>query len=616
MPDSPQPVSRHSTSPKTPACSPPLIADVKPSPSSKANSPTASPSLPNSWHNAQTNYKPQTTSTPLTSEKSPLNPQQYCLRWNNYTSNLTNVFDQLLHNESFVDVTLACDGKSIKAHKMVLSACSPYFQSLFFENPCQHPIVILRDVKWAELKSVVEFMYKGEINLAHDEIGPLLNVAEMLKIRGLADVKGDHDAIKLEHSSASSGSLPEIIPVAKQPKINASPDWDLNKIDFLMRNVSASSSPSATTNANNVNRNQRKRNWPNGSGTATLANPSNSSSTSNHTISLSSRNVKNNNGNSNSTNNSNNSSLPHTDSQSNDDMEIKPVNPIDGLETRSQSSLSEDLPVDASNTPTPPTVRNSGLNIPDAGSLSSLSGLPHADSHSNDDMEIKPGIAEMIREEERAKLMESNPWLAPSTSASLAESYQYQLQSMWQKCWSTNQNLIHNLRFRERGPLKSWRPETMADAIMSVLKDGLSLSQAARKYDIPYPTFVLYANRVHNMLGPSMDGGTDLRPKGRGRPQRILLGVWPEETIKGVVKTVVFRDAKELRCEEAGMQLTAFGRHSPMFPFSDGQLDFSGGLPNHALNANLPVNLDSESLNSLAIGRCWPSLANQQASSG
>lgn len=89
-----------------------------------------------------------------------------------------------------------------------------------------------------------------------------------------------------------------------------------------------------------------------------------------------------------------------------------------------------------------------------------------------------------------------------------ADSYQYQLQSMWQKCWSTNQSLVHNLRFRERGPLKSWRPETMAEAILSVLKEGLSLSQAARKYDIPYPTFVLYANRVHNMLGPSVDGGS------------------------------------------------------------------------------------------------------------
>ena len=105
------------------------------------------------------------------------------------------------------------------------------------------------------------------------------------------------------------------------------------------------------------------------------------------------------------------------------------------------------------------------------------------------------------------------------------------------------------MRFRERGPLKSWRPETMAEAIFSVLKEGLSLSQSARKFDIPYPTFVLYANRVHNMLGPSIDGGPDLRPKGRGRPQRILLGVWPDEHIKDVIKSVVFRDMKEIKEE-------------------------------------------------------------------
>ncbi|CAH1961154.1 unnamed protein product [Acanthoscelides obtectus] len=120
---------------------------------------------------------------------------------------------------------------------------------------------------------------------------------------------------------------------------------------------------------------------------------------------------------------------------------------------------------------------------------------------------------------------------------------------MWQKCWNTNQSLVHNLRFRERGPLKSWRPETMAEAIFSVLKEGLSLSQAARKYDIPYPTFVLYANRVHNMLGPSADGGSDLRPKGRGRPQRILLGVWPDEHIRGVIRAVVFRDSHQIKEE-------------------------------------------------------------------
>lgn len=89
------------------------------------------------------------------------------------------------------------------------------------------------------------------------------------------------------------------------------------------------------------------------------------------------------------------------------------------------------------------------------------------------------------------------------------DTYQYQIQNLWQKCWNQNQGgVVHALRFRERGPLKSWRPETMAEAIFAVLRDGLSLSQAARKYDIPYPTFVLYANRVHNMLGPSADGCT------------------------------------------------------------------------------------------------------------
>ncbi|KAF0302562.1 Protein bric-a-brac 2 [Amphibalanus amphitrite] len=115
-------------------------------------------------------------------------PQHYCLRWNNYQSNLTSVFDQLLQSESFVDVTLAVDGRSLKAHKVILSACSPYFQTLLHDNPCQHPIVILKDVTYADMHAVVQFMYKGEISVAEQQLSSLLKVAEALKIRGLADV--------------------------------------------------------------------------------------------------------------------------------------------------------------------------------------------------------------------------------------------------------------------------------------------------------------------------------------------------------------------------------------------------------------------------------------------
>lgn len=44
--------------------------------------------------------------------------QRFCLRWNNHQSNLLSVFDQLLHAETFTDVTLAIDGQTLKAHKV------------------------------------------------------------------------------------------------------------------------------------------------------------------------------------------------------------------------------------------------------------------------------------------------------------------------------------------------------------------------------------------------------------------------------------------------------------------------------------------------------------------
>lgn len=114
--------------------------------------------------------------------------QQYCLRWNNHRSNLLTVFDELLQNEAFTDVTLACDGgTSVKCHKMVLAACSSYFQTLFTELPCRHPVVVLKDVKYSEIKAILEYMYRGEVNVAQDQLAALLKVAEALKVKGLVE---------------------------------------------------------------------------------------------------------------------------------------------------------------------------------------------------------------------------------------------------------------------------------------------------------------------------------------------------------------------------------------------------------------------------------------------
>lgn len=137
------------------------------------------------------NYQPSTSQMPSTIQKEPVDlnaTQAFCLRWNNYQSNMVNVLDQIFHDEKYVDVTLVCENTFIKAHKIVLSACSPYFQHIFDSVPSPHPVIILKDMLLTELKPILDFMYKGEIYVAKEQIGILLRVAENLKVRGLAEV--------------------------------------------------------------------------------------------------------------------------------------------------------------------------------------------------------------------------------------------------------------------------------------------------------------------------------------------------------------------------------------------------------------------------------------------
>ena len=92
--------------------------------------------------------------------------QRFCLRRNDFQTNMVSSFKHLRDEKSFTDVTLACDGQTCKAHKMVLSAGSPYFKALFEENQTKHPIIILKDVPFQHLTAILEFMYAGEVNVA------------------------------------------------------------------------------------------------------------------------------------------------------------------------------------------------------------------------------------------------------------------------------------------------------------------------------------------------------------------------------------------------------------------------------------------------------------------
>ncbi|XP_058468063.1 broad-complex core protein isoforms 1/2/3/4/5 isoform X2 [Malaya genurostris] len=136
--------------------------------------------------------------------------QHFCLRWNNYQSSITSAFENLRDDEDFVDVTLACDGRSLKAHRVVLSACSPYFRELLKSTPCKHPVIVLQDVAFTDLHALVEFIYHGEVNVHQRSLSSFLKTAEVLRVSGLTQQQADetHNLAQVQTSTGSENRTP------------------------------------------------------------------------------------------------------------------------------------------------------------------------------------------------------------------------------------------------------------------------------------------------------------------------------------------------------------------------------------------------------------------------
>ncbi|KAJ8918042.1 hypothetical protein NQ315_011498 [Exocentrus adspersus] len=144
--------------------------------------------------------------------------EQFSLCWNNFHSNLSSGFHSLLKEEDLVDVTLAAEGKYLKAHKTVLSVCSPFFKELFRVNPCKHPIVILPDVNYGALCSLLHFMYQGEVSVSQEEIPTFMRVAETLKVKGLTDNSSSPSDTNGFTNANKPYSFPDQRQIMKRPR--------------------------------------------------------------------------------------------------------------------------------------------------------------------------------------------------------------------------------------------------------------------------------------------------------------------------------------------------------------------------------------------------------------
>jgi len=137
--------------------------------------------------------------------------ENFCLRWNDFEANVSGAFRDLRAESDFFDVTLGCsdsNGRSLQAHKVILSACSSFFKGMLRQqaqqNPAHpHPFIYLRGVSFCDLSSVLDFMYHGEVNVAQEDLNSFLAVAEELQIKGLTNKDGEPS------KAAGGGSAPK-----------------------------------------------------------------------------------------------------------------------------------------------------------------------------------------------------------------------------------------------------------------------------------------------------------------------------------------------------------------------------------------------------------------------
>ena len=119
-----------------------------------------------------------------------MHPEKFHLKWNSYSDHLRYMMKEMI-NDDFTDVSLVTeDSEHIRAHKNILSACSPVFKDIVKLEQSDKPIN-LRGINFSELESIMQFIYLGEAPINKERINEFLDVARSLEIKQLCLILHD-----------------------------------------------------------------------------------------------------------------------------------------------------------------------------------------------------------------------------------------------------------------------------------------------------------------------------------------------------------------------------------------------------------------------------------------
>ena len=112
--------------------------------------------------------------------------EKFCLKWNDFEPNISKTFSRLRTESQLVDVTLVGnDHQQVAAHKVVLSACSDVFKTIFHSNVQSNLVLYLDSMDTEEINLMMDYIYHGEVKIYQDNIERFLEIANKFKLEGL-----------------------------------------------------------------------------------------------------------------------------------------------------------------------------------------------------------------------------------------------------------------------------------------------------------------------------------------------------------------------------------------------------------------------------------------------
>ena len=112
--------------------------------------------------------------------------EKFCLKWNDFQENVSKSFSNLKKEAGLFDVTLvSSDQQQVSAHRLVLSACSDFFKTIFHSNTHSHPLLYLDGVDNREINLMLDYIYQGEVQIYQENLDRFLQIAEKFKLDGL-----------------------------------------------------------------------------------------------------------------------------------------------------------------------------------------------------------------------------------------------------------------------------------------------------------------------------------------------------------------------------------------------------------------------------------------------